>query len=542
VHWLQDPATWSQNRAETNDAAELHSTTQEFVECVETHISQVFLVGSRVCKLKKPVKYDFLDFSTLAAREHACREEVRLNRRLAPQIYLGVRPITQGDHKGFQLDGNGPVVDWLVEMQRLPADRMLDVLHANHAVTEADVDRIASLLTSFYKSLPPVELTPEAYRDLCLNHVRGNFAELISPGHQLDRWTVVRTQAFQLQLLHLHRSLFDQRVRDGKIIEGHGDLRPEHICLIDPIAIFDCIEFSQQFRQLDRVDELAFLVSECQFIDAAWIGVRLRDQYQAISGDRVPDILFNFYKTYRASVRAKVAALRANQLEEDGKRLALEEAALHLKHADEFCASHCQPLMLIVGGLSGTGKTTLARHVAEELGAELLRSDVVRQTLFESQNNAADRSPDKYSRKGRDSVYAEMNRQAADLLRQGVSVVLDATFSSSASVAEAHSLASTQAQHHSGFRRPVFFAIECCCDAEIAKKRIACRLQTEQDASEATPELHDQQRRQWQEWPHEIDQCRVNTEQSLDEQFETVKRALIPLVEMSLRADVPSAN
>jgi predicted kinase len=160
--------------------------------------------------------------------------------------------------------------------------------------------------------------------------------------------------------------------------------------------------------------------------------------------------------------------------------------------------------------------------------------------LFESQNNAADRSPDKYSREGRDSVYAEMNRQAADLLRQGVSVVLDATFSNSASVVEAHSLASTQNAY--GSPPPVFFAIECFCDAEIAKKRIACRLQTEQDASEATPDLHDQQRRQWQEWPLEIDQCRVNTEQSLDEQFETVKRTLISLVEMSLRADVPSAN
>jgi aminoglycoside phosphotransferase family enzyme/predicted kinase len=506
VRWLESPATWGDNNGK--------------VQKIETHISQVFLVGDLVYKLKKPIKFAFLDFSSLTKREHACREEVRLNRRLAPQVYLGVKAITVDSEGSFELDGQGQVVDWLVEMRRLPAERMLNSLHARHSLQPSDIDELAVLLTDFYRNLTPIPVTPAVYRDHVLSHVHGNCDELLTAVHHLSHCAVLRTQSFQLQQLHLNPAMFDQRVQQGSIVDGHGDLRPEHICFVKPIAIFDCIEFSDELRQLDRADELAFLVSECDFIGASWVGQRLLESYQQLSDDCPAAILFAFYKAYRASVRAKVAALRAHQLDGEEKERASEEAALHLAHADRFVEPHLKPLVLVVGGLSGTGKTTLARKLAHELGAELLRSDVIRQSLFDTRNAPQETGIDvgRYRPELREHVYSELFRIASDLHRERVSVILDATFSTTDALHRARSVASNQ--------NAVFLAIECCCRPEVAHDRIRQRQKSGQDASEARPEIHDQQRLNWQPWPAEIPHCRIDTEQPLTAQFDQVIQAL----------------
>lgn len=504
VRWLESPATWG------DAAVPVHR--------IETHISQVFLAGAHVYKLKKPVKFAFLDFRSMAAREHACREEVRLNRRLAPLVYRGIKAITVEANGSLALDGQGRIVDWLVEMRRLPADRMLDALHLQKRLQPNDVDQLAALLTGFYRSLPPAPVTPEDYRNHVLSHVHGNCDELLSAGHHLSHSAVLRTQSFQLQQLHLNPGLFYQRIQQGRIIDGHGDLRPEHICFVEPIAIFDCIEFSDDLRQLDRADELAFLVSECDFIGASWVGQRLLETYQQLSGDRPPAVLFDFYKAYRASVRAKVAALRADQLKEEAANKASQEAALHLSHADRFVEPHLRPLVLVVGGLSGTGKTTLARLLAQELGAELLRSDTIRQSLFDSASEPHALDAGKYRQELRERVYSEMFRIASELNRERISVIMDATFATSATLHAAHSVAS--------HAKTIFIAIECVCRPEVARERITQRLRNGKDASEARPEIYDQQRLTWQQWPADIPQCRIDTEQHLTKQFDQVVRVL----------------
>ena len=352
------------------------------VEQIQTHISQVFLAGSHVYKLKKPVKFDFLDFSTRAAREQACREEVRLNRRLAPDAYLGVLPVVRGADGSFRWGGEGEVVDWLVEMRRLPTELTLESLHHRGELQPADIDRLAGTLVRFYRSLPPLTVTPQSYIAQCTAHVRGNFRELLAVKHHLPRGMVERVHGFQLQLLLLRSALFAERAGAGRIVEGHGDLRPEHICLSDPIAIFDCIEFSPDFRQLDVADELAFLAEECDCLGADWVGPQLLRAYQDQSGDRPPAVLLDFYKSYRACVRAKVAALRADQLEGPAHEAAAYEARQHLTLADRYATPWIRPLVIAVGGLAGTGKTTLATAIADALGAELLRTDVIRQELF----------------------------------------------------------------------------------------------------------------------------------------------------------------
>ena len=232
------------------------------VEQIETHISRVFMAGEHVYKLKKPVRFPFLDFSTLEKREQACREELRLNRRLAADVYLDVVPIVQAERGGYEMGGTGEVVDWLVKMRRLPTEQTLETLHQRGLLREGHIERLAQTLIAFYRSLEPLGILPRAYRERCAAHVRENRLELLAVRHHLPQGVVERVHSFQLQLLALAPELFEQRVAEGRIVEGHGDLRPEHICFAERPVIFDCIEFIREFRELDGADELSFLAAE----------------------------------------------------------------------------------------------------------------------------------------------------------------------------------------------------------------------------------------------------------------------------------------
>lgn len=491
------------------------------VQRVETHISCVFLAGSEVYKLKKPVHYDFLDFSTLAAREHACREEVRLNRRLAPQVYLGVVPITAQNAGGFALGGDGEAVDWLVHMRRLPEDRMLDALHRCGELMPQHIDALAELLAHFYRHLQPAPMSAAQYRDRCLAHVQDNRTELLAVSHHLRRGVVERAHGFQLQLLQLRPELFTTRVQAGRIVEGHGDLRPEHICLADPIAIFDCIEFNREFRQLDMGDELAFLAAECDFIGANWVGPQLLQRYEKLSGDHPPPILIDYYRAYRACVRAKVAALRADQVEGSAYQQAAGEAARHLALADGYAAPHLRPVVLIVGGLSGSGKSSLARELTKTLGAELLSSDVIRRELFGNESRLSEVDQGIYRPESRRQVYQEMFRRAAALHRERINVVLDATFSQCADVQAASAIATDP--------RALMLAVECHCSPEVARERIVARESAGRDASQATLAVFEQQRATWQAWPQNSHTCRIDTTQPAAQQVKKVFAALAHL-------------
>lgn len=516
IGWLANPPTYPHVPAS--------------VEHLETHISHVFLAGSYVYKLKKPVKFDFLDFTTVQAREHACREEVRLNRRLASDTYLGVKPIFCDAQGNYGWDGDGEVVDWVVEMRRLPTNLTLDELHRRSELRPEHVERLANTLVGFYQTLSPLPLSPEEYLGIFLKHVQGNHRELLAAEHHLPRGVVERVHAFQLQLLQLCRGIFAERVRAGRIVDGHGDLRPEHICMSEPIAIFDCIEFSPDFRRIDIVDELAFLAAECDFLGAQWVGPQLLAAYQRQSGDRPAAVLVDFYKSYRACVRAKVAVLRADQLEGPAQASAASEAGRHLALADRYIAPWGRPLVLAVGGLSGTGKTTLAAALAEALGAELLRTDVVRQEIFGTDSHDSQADGGIYSPEARERVYEELFRQTAALHADRLSIVIDGTFSTQEMLRKSQQLAVQP--------RSLFLAVECVCPPEVAHWRISKRLTQGEDASEARPEIHDLQRQRWEAWPTEIPQIRIDTEQPLSQQVDQVVAALSPLFSL----DASSAN
>lgn len=277
------------------------------VEAIETHMSWVFLTDRLAYKLKKPIRYDVLDFSTLWRRRRSCLREVRLNRRLAPDVYRGVVALTQDPDGELELGGTGPVVDWLVEMTRLPAELMLDRMIADGRVVRAGVEPAAALLARFYEHALPTIVDEESYREHLREGVVADRDELVRPVYGLRAADVRRTADLQLRYLDEASHVFDRRVREGRIVEGHGDLRPEHICLTEPPAIFDCLEFSRELRMLDPVDELCFLELECLRLGAPHVGRWFLEAYGRTTNDEPPADLLGFYRRFRALRRAKIA-------------------------------------------------------------------------------------------------------------------------------------------------------------------------------------------------------------------------------------------
>lgn len=278
------------------------------VQAIETHMSWVFLADRHVYKLKKPVRYELLDFRTLRARHHFCQAELVLNRRLAPDVYLGLAALTCDRHAHLGIDGRGDVVDWLVHMNRLPAERMLDYALAHGTLAPGDLERLVRRLVSFYAALPAQARDCGAYRERYRNQIERNRRQLGSPRFELPAGHVRILAAAQLATLERIGDLLDERVQGGHIVEGHGDLRPEHVCLCEPIAIIDCLEFAEALRIADVADELGFLALECERLDAAGAGQEILDWYGRLSGDLIPPPLLHFYQSCRATSRALITA------------------------------------------------------------------------------------------------------------------------------------------------------------------------------------------------------------------------------------------
>jgi len=506
VRWLADAAN--------------HPDHPHEVQRIETHISQVFLSDRFVLKLKKPVRFDFLDFNTLEKREHACREELRLNRRMAGDVYMAVLPITEDPSGALALNGSGAVVDWVVQMRRLPADRMLDVLIRTGRLHESEIRRLTDYLGGYYSASERLVVRPCDFHSAIVANVEANFAALLA-ADGVDVARVRRLHTFQLRLLKSRPELFKARVLDGRIIDGHGDLRPEHICLIDPPAVFDCLEFNADLRRIDVLDELCFLAMECDALGADSLGERVLKDYLKRSQDRPPPELTAFYKTYRACVRAKVAILRAAQMPADASEGLRRLGERYLGLGDRYLREiDARPMLILVTGLMGTGKTTLARVLAAELGSEMLRTDEVRDELFPSSGENDAFGQGRYSPDARARVYEEVLRRAGEALSSGVSIILDGTYTK----ASDRELALERGRA----TKADVLAVECVCPREVAMERIRARLrQPTSDASEARPELYDRQVAQRDPPGDSMSACSVDTTESLSAQTANVMAALI---------------
>ena len=310
-----------------------YATQPEHVHTIETHMSWIFLTDDRVYKLKKPVHTDYLDFATVEARRLDCQREVRLNRRLAAGVYLGIVPLTVDPKGRLRLGGPGTVADWLVEMRRLPHELMLDERIRQRRVQPDEIRELAQTLSAFHAESRPVPTTAEAYRLRFEREIRRTLETLSDSHSRLPRELVVALGGALLDFIGRQGELLDARAEAGWVRECHGDLRPEHVCLLSPPAVIDALEFQRAFRLLDPADEMAHLALECDRLGAWWIGPVLLQGWAEAVGDAPPEALLRFYKGQRAYLRARLAYVHVHELDEPAASRWLERTRSYLSLA-----------------------------------------------------------------------------------------------------------------------------------------------------------------------------------------------------------------
>lgn len=416
------------------------------IEVRETHISLIFLVGERAYKVKKPVDLGFLDFTTLERRRFFCEEEVRLNRRLAPDVYLGVVPVTRASDGHLCLGGPGEVVDWAVEMVRLPEHRMFARLLERGEIDNELMNALALLMADFHAGAPSGPGVDEHGSPAAIARaVDQNFEQIApfvaAPGRaptsglcalSSEQHVHLRTRA--RGFLATQRALLERRIANGRIREGHGDLHSENICILDgrPI-VYDCIEFSRALRCLDVANDLAFLAMDLDRRGVPAFARYLVRRYAERSRDPELTDLVDFYKGYRAVVRGKVAALTAGALgAQDARREELRREAL--SYFQLAVGYELPPALVMLCGLPGSGKSFLAPHLARPLRAVLLHSDVRRKALANLEalpGGRAQYGSGSYTPEQRRRTYRALLEDASAALTSRRSVIVDATFSRS---------------------------------------------------------------------------------------------------------------
>jgi aminoglycoside phosphotransferase family enzyme/predicted kinase len=401
------------------------------VELRATHASWVYLAGGDVWKVKRPVDLGFLDFTSLEARRRDCEDEARLNQRLAPSIYLGVEPVRRGP-SGLELGGAGPVVDWAVHMRRLPDGASAAARLARGALGPAELEALAACVADFHRTARETPAWGESAR--LRANVEENFADTERfVADLVDRETFDEARAFQTRWLDEHGELLDARVAAGRIREGHGDLRLEHVYFVEGDAtpvVIDCVEFAERFRAGDVAADVSFLAMELDLAARPDLAAGFLARYAEASGDFDLYRVLDFYLSYRAWVRGKVAALVAadEDAPADVRKRKRAEARRDFALARSYAGRPLEPpFVVVVGGMIGSGKSTLAAALGRALAAPVVSSDRTRKALA-GMAPTEKGGAELYSEPGRARAYDELLRRADAVLGSGRAVVLDATF------------------------------------------------------------------------------------------------------------------
>jgi uncharacterized protein len=443
------------------------------VQMLETHISRVFLTGAFAYKTKKPVDLGFLDFTTLERRRFYCEEELRLNRRTAPHLYLDVVPVVSSAD-GIRVGGAGTVIDYAVRMRQFPQDALLDRMAQRGALERRHIDDVADAVARFHAGAQRRPGVPDGALCLALE----NFDSIASrAGDRLKRWTIDE-----------HRRLwaaFEDRRRDG-VRECHGDLHLGNIAWLDGRAVpFDCIEFSEELRWIDVMAEVGFVTMDLADHRLPWLAHRFLNHYLEISGDYGGLAVLRFYEVYRAVVRAKVALLRAAQCTPGSSEAKQAQGDVDRRLTlAETLARSASPALVVMHGLSGSGKTTVSQGIVEHFGAVRVRSDVERKRLhglgaLESSRSAP--GAGLYARDVSTRTYDRLAEVARLILASGRVAVIDAAFLERAR-RDAFRLMARDAG-------VPFVIVHCDVPVDELRQRVALRQRARSDASEAGIEV-----------------------------------------------------
>ena len=419
--------------------SEVYDHPAKNIELIETHISWVILTGDFAYKIKKPVDFGFLDFSTLEKRHSFCLQELELNRRLAPAVYLDVVSINGTANKPL-ISGNGSVFEYAVKMKQFPQSAQLDNKLAAGDLKLEHMDAIAHMVADFHQSIDVADETMDyGNKEMVYQPVEENFRQInehLDTEHYTDKLNAL-SQWCKSELVK-QQSLFTQRKTDGFIRQCHGDMHLRNLVWLDnkPMA-FDCIEFNPKLSWIDVISEIAFLIMDLQHRQQAQLAHRFLNSYLELTGDYAGLSVLPYYLCYRALVRAKVNSLRLEQqnITEKEREQTLTEFESYLELATSY-AKQSTPKLIITRGLSASGKSTVSQQLLDTLGVIRIRSDVERKRLFgiDSTNRVSkDKTPGEidsgiYSAQASLQTYNKLAELASDVINAGYSVIVDAAF------------------------------------------------------------------------------------------------------------------
>lgn len=477
----------------------------EQVELIQTHISYIFIAGNYVYKVKKPVDFGFLDFTTLEKRKFYCREELRLNRRLAPAVYLEVVEIGEDARGAIALGITDRIVEYAVKMVKIPQGGMLKTLLHKGNVDRSIMDVIARKLLHFHRDAATGGVINEIGG---VETIRRNHDENFAQTEHYINITIPERQyhfvkSYIYSFMDTHHALLTGRVADHRIRDCHGDLHLEHICIMDSgdahhneytpddIVIFDCIEFNERFRYEDVAAEVAFLAMDLDYNGYPEYAETFVDAYIRHSGDHEIGTILNFYKCYYAYVRGKVTGFRMqdSSIRNEEREDAAKTAARYFDLAYSYAARQERPTLILMAGLMGTGKSVRAQLIATRLGAHIIQTDVLRKDVLNiapNERHYEDFGKGIYGEEFTRKTYERALELATEKLREGKSVIIDASYKNRRNRQEAQEIAKKlQAD---------FFVIECICPDDLIRKRLDSRMSNTKEASDGRWEIYQAQK------------------------------------------------
>jgi hypothetical protein len=451
-------------------------------------MSFVFLTDKYAYKIKKPVDLGYMDYTTLEKRKYFCEREIALNRRLCPDAYLGVIPIVFENGR-FILGGSGKAVEYAVKMKRLPEDKLLDYALRENTVTLEMMDAVAAKVADFHAKAETNEnIAAFGGLRIIIRNTEENFSQAEKHvGRCLTEKQFVRIAEYTRGFIRDNTVNFERRAKEGRTRDCHGDLHAAHICFCQGLCIFDCIEFNERFRYCDVASEVAFLAMDLDHFGRADLGRRFIDRYVKRTGDTGTAALLNFYKCYRSYIRGKVDCFKSddNLVSASDRQESVQNAQGYFDLATAYTRK--RPALIVMTGLVGSGKTTIANTLSQHTGAVHISSDVTRKHLAgipETEHRFEEPSAGIYSPEFNAKTYDAMFEEAREYLGARCPVILDAAFLRRTERARAVTMA--------GELGADVFVVECRLTPEMTQKRLLKRL-GEVSASDGCWEIYEKQ-------------------------------------------------